>query len=331
MSHSARAAIPRVAVIIVNWNGGELLAQCLDHLSSQTVTPAQILVLDNASTDNSADSALAYADVRLIRSALNLGFAAGNNLALAHCDCELVALLNADAFAQPDWLERLIVAAMANPDVAAFGSLQLSCRDPAIIDGLGDRYHVSGLARRIGYGEPLTNYQSNCDKACTREVFSVCAAAALYRRDALLRIGGFDEDFFCYFEDIDLGFRLRLAGFGAVTVNGAIVHHLGSASSGGYESEFSVYHGHRNMVWAFVKNMPAPLLLPLLPLHLLANMLTVLMFSLRGRAKLILRAKWDALLGLPKAWRKRRVIQQNRVADTGSILRALSLLWRDSP
>jgi GT2 family glycosyltransferase len=91
------------------------------------------------------------------------------------------------------------------------------------------------------------------------EIFSPCAAAALYRRSALLEVGGFDEDFFCYVEDVDLGFRLRLAGYRCLYVPLSVAHHIGSGTTGGKNSDFSVYHGHRNLVWAFVKNMPGVL------------------------------------------------------------------------
>ena len=319
----------RVAVIIVNWNGGLLLRQCLEHLSRQTLAPSQIIVFDNASSDDSAVGALEFDRVQLIRSEQNLGFAAGNNRALHHCDCELVALLNADAFADPNWLQCLVQAATDRPDAAAFSSLQLNHDDPSIADGFGDAYHLSGLARRIGFGVPVASLRNRGYFDRHRDVFSACAAAALYRREALRQVGGFDEDYFCYFEDIDLSFRLRLAGHAVVAVPQAIVRHMGSASSGGYESDFSVYYGHRNMVWVFVKNMPKSLLLVLLPLHLLANILILLRFTFQGRASVILRAKYDAVLGLRGAWRKRRHIQSNRVVGAVGIWRLLSKRWTD--
>jgi GT2 family glycosyltransferase len=139
----------------------------------------------------------------------------------------------------------------------------------------------------------------------------------------LLEVGGFDEDYFCYVEDVDLGFRLRLTGHKAMYVPDAVVYHVGSGTTGGQHSDFAVYHGHRNVVWTFVKNMPGVLFWLMLPLHVLMNLVSILWFALQGRGGVILRAKRDALLGLPTMWRKRQCIQKTRVASIGEIWRQL--------
>ena len=307
-----------VTVIIVNWNSRELLAECLRHLEQQTVQPARVLVVDNASSDDSASSANAFANITLLRMKANLGFAAGNNRALAESSTEFVALLNPDAFPEPDWLERLLAAASAYPDMAAFGSRQLCQSNSEILDGIGDIYHMSGLVWRERHGDAVA-----AGDMIPREIFSPCAAAALYRRQALVDVGGFDEDYFCYVEDVDLGFRLRLAGHKAMYVPDAVVHHVGSASTGGQHSDFSVYHGHRNLVWTFVKNMPGVLFWLLLLFQLLLNLVTISVFIIRGQSKVILRAKWDAIKGLPRAWAKRKRIQADRVVTVREIWRLL--------
>ncbi len=120
-------------------------------------------------------------------------------------------------------------------------------------------------------------------------------------------------------EDVDLGFRLRLACHRCMQVPAAIAHHIGSASSGGQHSDFATYHSHRNLVWTFVKNMLAPLFWLLLPLHLALNVMTIIAISMRGQTRTILRAKRDALRGLPHAWRKRDEIQRTRVARSAEI------------
>lgn len=312
-----------VTVIIVNWNGGHLLAQCLHDLLRQSVQPARILVMDNGSSDGSAEQAAQQPGVTVRLLGQNLGFAGGNNRAFSECSTEYIALLNPDAFPEPDWLEKLIAAAQANPEVVAFSSRQMVHGADGIVDGLGDVYHFSGLVWRNGYGRMLS--ESN---DVSRALFSPCAGAALYRRDALVEVGGFDEDFFCYVEDVDIGFRLRLAGHRSMYVPDAVVHHVGSASTGGRHSDFSVYHGHRNLVWAFVKNMPGVLFLAFLPLHIVLNVVTVIYFFLCGQGEVILRSKLDAIKGLPRMWRKRREIQAKRVATVGEIWRVLDKrLW----
>ena len=291
-----------------------MLDKCLAHLKQQSFSPTQILVMDNGSTDNSAERARIVPGVTVRMLGSNLGFAAANNQALRECDSDFVTLLNPDAFPEKNWLMSLIKAAQAHPEVVAFGSRQMVDGLPSIVDGLGDVYHISGLVWRNGYGRPL----STADNIST-EIFSPCACAALYRREALINAGGFDEDYFCYVEDIDLGFRLRLLRQTARNVPDAIVYHTGSASTGGRHSDFSVYYGHRNLVWTFIKNMPGVLFWFLLPLHVLLNVVSVIYFLIQGQGSVILRAKRDAIIDIPKMWRKRREIQSLRSTSASEI------------
>lgn len=320
LNHTDFTTYPLVAVsiIIVNWNSREHLANCLNHLAQQSVRPERILVVDNASSDRSATDIEAQDNLSVMAMDINLGFAEGNNHALALCTTEFVALLNPDAFPEPDWLEKLVAMATTYPDVAAFGSCQLCANAPELLDGIGDVYHISGLIWRGGHGR-----QASTVSLTPREIFSPCAAAALYRRDALLEAGGFDKDYFCYVEDVDLGFRLRLAGYKAMYVPDAVVNHVGSVTTGGQHSDFAVYHGHRNLVWTYVKDMPGVLFWLLLPLHVLLNLVTIGWFSLKGQGGVILRAKWDAVKALPKMWRKRQAIQAGRVAGISEIWQVL--------
>ena len=308
-----------VTVIIVNWNSGALLKKCLEHLHAQTRAAARIIIVDNASSDGSAEVSDAFPEVTLRAMHENLGFAAGNNAAIAECDSDYIALLNPDAFPERDWLEQLLEAAHSHPEFSFFGSRQLCESNPEILDGVGDSYHISGLMWRDGCGR----FDSCETTGSESEIFSPCAAAAMYRRDALAEVGGFDESFFCYAEDVDLGFRLRLAGHRAMYVPKAVVRHVGSATTGGQHSDFSLYHGHRNLVWTFVKNMPSVLFWLLLPLHLMMNLATVCWFTLQGKGPVICRAKRDAIKGLPEAWKKRKIIQNNRTVSAKEIWRLL--------
>lgn len=310
----------KVSVIIVNWNGEPFLERCLTALMAQTVKPHEIILVDNASSDGSAEIARRFPLVRLLALDQNTGFARGNNLAIDASSkaSEWITLLNPDAFAETRWLEELLMAAQRNPAFDVFGSRLVNARNSLLLDGAGDAYHMSGLVWRMGHGDPVPVMTEN-----QREVFSPCAAAALYRRSALRKVGGFDEDYFCYVEDMDLGFRLRLAGSRCFYVPQSVVHHVGSGTTGGQHSDFAMYHGHRNLVWAYVKNMPGCLFWVCLPLHIGMNVATVIVLTWRGRGGVILKAKRDALLGLPKMWRKRQEIQSKRVATVREIWRLL--------
>lgn len=309
-----------IAVLIINWNGGNLLRRCLESLDRQRRRPDHIVVVDNASTDQSlqlADAALRQ--VELIRLGTNVGFARANNLAArAARRFDALALLNPDAFAEPGWLEALADAADREPSAAAFASQMRLASAPKVLDGAGDSYHVSGRAWRNGHGVPAAQWP-----AANAEVFAPCAAAALYRREAFEDVGGFDEQFFCYFEDVDLGFRLRLRGYRCVYVHTALVEHVSSGLTG-YRSDFAVYHGERNAVWTFVKDMPGPLFWLYLPQHVALNLAALFYYPFRGQGRVVWKAKLDALRGLAPVLERRRLVQATRRADARAIRRALT-------
>ena len=316
-------ASPRVAVVIVNWNAGQFLERCLSALEQQIVSPQQTIVVDNGSQDGSTDGIEErHRGVRVIRLTENLGFAAASNLAIREAkDSDWVALLNPDAFPEPTWLAALMQAAHARSEFSFFGSRLVCATATERLDGTGDIYHVSGLAWRRDHGTAASN-----TAVVPGEIFAPCAAAALYRRDAFLAAGGFDEHYFCYFEDVDLGFRLRLLGYRSWYVPDAVARHVGSGLAGRHSS-FSVYHGHRNLVWTYLKNMPAALLWLYLPQHLLLNVATVLWFSVRGQAQVIFKAKAHSLRELPRVWRQRRAIQTKRQLGARELRQVMARGW----
>src|SRR4051794_31740753 len=179
-----------VAVLIVNWNGGSLLRQCLQSLERQRRRPDKVIVVDNASTDDSLRQAGdALRNVQVIVLPTNVGFARANNIAADAAQLvDALALLNPDAFPEPEWLEALVHAAEREPAVAAFASQMVLAAAPDYLDGAGDSYHTSGRAWRNGHRRPVAGWL-----ASDVEVFAPCGAAALYRRAAFDQVGGFDE------------------------------------------------------------------------------------------------------------------------------------------
>jgi GT2 family glycosyltransferase len=315
---------PQVSVIIVNWNGARVLDRCLTAVFHQTFTRYEVIVIDNHSTDGSADDLESKFRSRALlveRLPKNLGFPVANNIGARLARGKWLALLNNDAFPALDWLANLMGAAAQHRAFTFFASRMIQSEDNSRLDGAGDVYHISGLAWRRHYGQCGVNLAHEVE-----EVFSPCAGAALYSRDAFLQSGGFDEDFFSYHEDVDLGFRLLLQGQRCLYVPTAVVEHVGSASHG-KRSDFAIYHGHRNLVWTYWKNMPTPLFWRYLPAHLAANLFYLAYYSLRGQWRAIWRAKVDALRGLPKMLRKRRDIQRNRTASAAEISRMIEHDW----
>jgi GT2 family glycosyltransferase len=312
---------PSVSVIIVTWNSKKYLLTCLDKLSTQIFHDFEVILVDNGSEDGTVDGLYEKyptLDLHIQRSSSNLGFALANNIGAHIAQGKWLTLLNADAFPEPNWLEKLLHAADESPGYTIFTSRQLQANAPDLLDGAGDAYHVTGLAWRRDYNQSSKEYGRQ-----KREVFSACPSAALYSREAFLNVGGFDEDYFSYFEDVDLGFRLRLSGAKCLYIPEAIVHHVGSASTG-KRSDFSVYYGYRNMIWTFVKNMPSPLIWIFLPLHIAAILFFGVYLTLRGQGKVIFKAIFDAIRGLPKMIEKRKVIQKNMKIKWHELLPVMS-------
>jgi len=310
----------RIAVLIVNWNSGGLLAECLAGVDAQSRPPDRIVVVDNGSADGSMEALHRFPKAEPLLLQCNTGFAAANNVAAQRvADCDWIALLNPDAVPARDWLEGLERGVRAHPGYACFGCQMRKAGQPDRLDGVGDVYHVSGRVWRAGEGEPVPGSAGHAP----REIFSPCAAAALYSREAFLEVGGFDETFFCYLEDVDLGFRLRLRGHRCLYVPDAVVHHAGSALSGRH-SDFSVYHGHRNLVWTYVKNMPGWLFWAYLPQHLLLNVVTLLWFATRGQGGVVLKAKLDAVRGLRHVLAERRRVQSSSGAPPRELRRLMA-------
>jgi GT2 family glycosyltransferase len=318
---------PPVTVVIVNFRGGDHIGRCLERLAEQTVLPERVIVIDNASGDGSLAACRAVLATRPLladRTAIdevgrNIGFAAACNRGIAVATTPLVALLNPDAFPEPGWLAALLAATVAYPECAAFGSRQMRAGSPGVLDGIGDHWHASGLSWREGHGRDLVPADLE-----PREIFSPCAAAAVYRRSAVLDAGGFDDDYFCFGEDVDLGYRLRLAGYRAWYVPDAVVDHVGGGST---PSETATFFGHRNTLWTLVKNTPRPLLTVSLLGHLAQSILVGIVLVFRGRGRAFFRGKWEAVRGVSPAFHKRQAVQAGRKVSTWAIYRMIDFGW----
>ncbi len=301
----------RTTIAIVSYNSGATLARCLDALAAQSEKDFDVLLIDNASRERPAhivEGSALRIDYR--EMAENLGFAGAMNVAVAACATPYLIALNPDAFPAPDWLAVLLAAADRYPHVAAFGSLQIGADDAARIDGFGDHYLITGQAWR---GE--TRPPTQGDLAYS---FGVCAAAALYRIDLLRAVGGFDARFFCFYEDVDVAFRLRLAGAECAVVPAAVVSHVGGASFEGL-SDFATYLIARNQWWVLVKNMPFTLMCFALPGFVALQVIGLLRHPGSARMK----GLWAGLLRTREFLRARRDIRAVR-ARTANVGRWIS-------
>ncbi len=299
---------PFFSILILFWQSEQYLQRCFQALQAQTFQDFEVVLLDNGASqppDSATLATLQRLALKQVHSEINLGFAGGNNLAARSAAGEYLVLLNSDAFPEPDWLATLHQAATAHPGYC-FGSRLVRADNPVILDGEWNVYHASGLAWRKNHNQSATKSATS-----PRLVMSACAAASAYPRAAFNLVGGFDEEFFAYMEDLDLDMRLQLAGYPFLYLPDATVQHIGSGSTG-YRSDFATYYGHRNLIWAFVKNMPGFLFYLLLPAHIFFNLLYLLVGLFIPSGKALLRGKRDALRGLGAMFKKRRIIQSGR-------------------
>ncbi len=263
-----------VTVIIPNYNGIKYIRDCLDALMHQTME-ADILVVDNASADGSCEMVKEYENVTLITLDENYGFSRAVNVGIKAARTEYVLLLNNDTKAEPAFVENMYKAIASHPDTFSVSARMMQMNAPDRIDSAGDLYCALGWAFSLGKDKSGGYEKSAC-------IFSACAGAAIYRRELFEKIGYFDELHFSYLEDVDIGYRARLAGYKNRYTPDAVVYHAGSATTGGRYNPFKIKLVAGNSIYIIYKNMPALQILINLPFLLAGFCVKVLFFAAKG-------------------------------------------------
>jgi GT2 family glycosyltransferase len=319
---------PFISVIIVNWNGREYLPACLDSLLVQSCADFETIVVDNGSGDGSLELLQeSYPWVRVVPLPGNTGFAGGNNAGFAVSRGNYIVTLNNDTRVERTWLAELIAPVEEQPEVGMVASRICGWDDPDLIDSLGVAICPDGMSR----GSRRRRRYSTLSLGRFEEILFPSACAALYRREMIERIGFFDDDFFAYCEDTDLGLRGRIAGWRAVLARDAVVYHRYSRSGGEF-SPFKLYLVERNHFWVALKCFPPSMLLALpywTTIRFLVQARLVLgaqgaggqfrNSSSSGLIRAVLRGLRDAAGGLPVIFRKRRAASATRRLSAGEI------------
>lgn len=315
------AVSPDVSVVVVSWNGRQYLQACLEAATAQDGIDAEVILVDNASTDGTSEFVRTrFPQVRLVTLAENRGFAGGNNAGAREARGRFVAFLNNDTVADRHWLQALRGGIDPAGRFLLATSRVVYMHDASIVDSAGDGLFRWGGAFKRHHGAPARL------AATSEEVFGVSGAACLISRAVFDELGGFDEDFFASHEDVDLSYRARLRGYRCRYVADAVVRHHGSATLGRITA-FAVFQGQRNLEWLYVKNTPAALLVRTLPGHLLYNAAGAVHFARLGLFGTFLRAKAAAVAGLPRMWRKRTAVQRTRAVGARAIEAHLERRW----
>jgi GT2 family glycosyltransferase len=303
-----------VSIVIPSWNQGALLAAALRSLRTQTFSDFETLVVDNASTDGTAAMLAAdFPEVRILPMSENRGFAIATNAGLQAARGEILVCLNNDVECEPGWLSALVACLDRMPEVGSVASKMMDAKRPGIIDAAGDA--MSLVAWNVGHGEP-----DRPEFNVGRELLSACAGAAAYRRTLFERVGWFDESYFAWFEDVDLGIRAQLAGFRCWYEPAAVVRHWGSATAATM-SERKVYLTVRNGLMLFFKTMPLRRVLLWGPLVLAWPWADPLM---TGRPLRVTARAWFAFWPmLPHVLRERRRVYAARRVPVSQVTRLL--------
>jgi len=303
-----------VSVIIVTYNGAEVIGDCLESLNVQSYKDFEAVVVDNGSSDSTRDVIEAFRKkarypLKTCYQEKNTGFAAANNAGYAHTTGVHIALLNQDVRADGDWLSEAVKALESRHDVGICASRILTW-DGKSIDSAGELMLTTlrSFKRKA---------QGSGDYPCQELVFAAPATAALYRKSMIEKIGFFDEDFFIQCEDTDLSLRAQIAGWKILYHPASVVYHKVSYSTG-IASDISVYYTHRNVEFVRFKSLPLAVLLIYSPMMLFGVAVDFLYFGIRcGKWRLFLKAKFDAVRMLPSFWSKRRrVMGELRKVDT---------------
>jgi GT2 family glycosyltransferase len=302
---NSTANLPLISVIIPNHNGSGFLQNCLRSLQSQCCEKMEIIVVDNASRDESIQTAQATApSAILLKKDRNLGFAGAVNEGIQCSHGRWVAVLNNDTEVHADWFAECVRAIQDHPDASFFACRILSLADRQTIYSAGDCFLRIGIGYRRG--------QERQDRAEFRQecrIFSASGCAALYDRDALEKAGGFDDRFFAYLEDVDLGLRLQAAGCCGYYLPQAEVYHLGSGTSGGEFSRLAARLRTRNSLLLLLKSIPGPILIRCIPMILLGQLSWMMRAIVHGRMGSYLQGLWGALLLAPAMIRERTRMQ----------------------
>ena len=273
----------KASIVIPNLNGALWLRDSIESVWQQTEQAFELIVVDNGSTDESLEIARSYRgreNYTLIENGENTGFSHAVNQGIALAGAPYVVLFNNDAFAEPDWLEQLLRTADRDQRIFSVQSLMIRHWERELADDAGDYVAVVGWACKRGDGMRVSRYQKPC------RIFSACGGSALYRKSVLDEIGGFDEHFFAYLEDVDLGWRANSLGWRNVFCPASKCYHICGATTGGVRggkyNDFKALQSGRNSLLLPYKNMPLLMLLLNLVFLIPGYLVKWLFFTLNG-------------------------------------------------
>jgi GT2 family glycosyltransferase len=312
---------PLISVIIVNWNGRKWLKQCLDSLLAQTYKAYEIILVDNASTDGSAGFVRKhYPNVKLIENDTNDGFAGGNNLGYKHVKGSYILLLNNDTAVEPDFLTEFLKAFDQIPNLGSVQSKLVLMKESSKLDVAGSYWTSSTFLYHYGYGKDQSADKYNR----MLPFFSNKGAAMLISRAAIERVGLFDDDFWCYYEETDLCNRLWLAGYECWYFPQAVTFHAMGGTSLLFNNDYVQFHNFKNKLLSFLKNYQTHTLITVLPIYVSVSIALSFVWLVSGKPRHFLAVYKSFLWNinhLKATLEKRRQIQKLRKVSDKAIFK----------
>ena len=245
----------KVSVVTPNYNGKDFLYAYFESLIKNSNEIGEVIIVDNGSRDGSQEFIRNYREkvdfpIVLIENSQNLGFAEAVNQGISKARYDYIFSLNNDTVVEKSAILELLNLLNTDGRIFSVSSKMVQFNNPELIDDAGDDYTLLAYTKKRGNNQNLNNFIE------VSEIFSSCAGAALYRKDLLEELDGFDSEFFAYMEDVDLGYRARINGYKNLFCPNAIVYHIGSATTGSQYNEFKVRLAARNNVLVVYKNLP---------------------------------------------------------------------------
>ncbi len=306
----------KVSIIIVNWNGLSHLKKCLPTLKKVTYKNLEIILVDNASKDDSvAYVTKNFPNIKIIKCKKNLGFAGGNNAGLPAVTGDYVLLLNNDTVVTKDFVTELVAAVEEDDEIGIVQSKILSMDYPNKLDSVGAFLTYTGFLYHYGY---FQIDKRKYDK--TKYLYTAKGACMLVRADLITRLGLFDDDFFAYFEETDLCNRVWMAGYTIVYAPKSVIYHKVGGTSNGMENAFIQFHSFKNRINSYIKNLEVKNLALILPIHIILCEVAAISFIFKSRIDLFMAINkallWN-IANLEKTLAKRKKIQKMRkVSDS---------------
>ncbi len=292
-----------ISIIIPNYNGKKYLRDCLDAINKIEKLNIEVIVIDNASQDDDFQWINQYKNLYFKQLDKNYGFSRAVNEGIRLAQGEYVLLLNNDTVIEKDFVQELVKTIEKDRKIFSVSSKMIAYHNRELIDDAGDEYSLLGWTKKRGDGQSVQGFTTE------RRVFSACAGAALYRKSIFDEIGYFDEHFFAYMEDVDIGYRANIYGYKNIYCPNAKVYHIGSATSGSRYNDFKVRLAARNNVYVAYKNMPCVQLIFNMPFLVMGYLIKYLFFTKKGLGKIYRKGLFEGMRSLntlekvPFRWR----------------------------